>query len=99
MRHQQQHLLAALTMVIDHLRTPDKVAPALEGLGRRHVGYRVQASHYVAITHVALDVIRETMGEAWTPEVEEAWHQGLEAVCAVMLGAHQDAVGDRHAGH
>jgi hypothetical protein len=43
MRHQQQHLLAALTMVIDHLRTPDAVAPAGGAAGdttsrRRHYG-------------------------------------------------------------
>lgn len=98
MRHQQQHLLAALTMVIDHLRTPDAVAPAVEALGRRHVGYRVQASHYVAVTHVALDVIRETLGDQWTPEVDEAWHRGLDAVSAVMLAAHQQALQEARRG-
>ncbi|MEZ5287534.1 MAG: protein kinase [Vicinamibacterales bacterium] len=99
MRHQQQHLLAALTLVIDHLRTPDAVAPALEALGRRHVGYHVQASHYVALTHVALDVIRETLGDDWSPDIDEAWHRGLDAVCGVMLGAHRSVLADeRRAG-
>jgi hemoglobin-like flavoprotein/Ran GTPase-activating protein (RanGAP) involved in mRNA processing and transport len=98
MRQQQQHLLAALTMVIDHLRTPDVIAPAVEALGRRHVGYRVQASHYVAVTHVALDVIRETLGDQWTPEVDEAWHRGLDAVSAVMLAAHQQTLQEAKGG-
>lgn len=98
MRHQQQHLLAALTMVIDHLRSPDAVAPAVAALGQRHVGYRVQASHYVAVTHVALDVIRETLGEQWTPDVDEAWHRGLDAVSAVMLAAHQQALREARRG-
>jgi hemoglobin-like flavoprotein len=73
-------------------RSPDAVLPMLEALGRRHVGYRVQASHYVALTHVALEVIRQTLGEAWTEETDEAWHRGLDAVTAVMLAAHRQAL-------
>jgi hemoglobin-like flavoprotein len=73
---------------------------ALRELGERHVGYGVFASHYQAVTSTMLDVIRQTLGEAWVEETENAWHDGLEAVSAIMLAAHRRHVvaGGREAG-
>ncbi|HUU34444.1 MAG TPA: globin domain-containing protein, partial [Vicinamibacterales bacterium] len=39
MRRQQQHLIAALTLVIDQLRSPEQAEAHLRALGERHVGY------------------------------------------------------------
>ena len=97
MKRQQQHLLSTLAMVIEHLRAPDAVAHALAELGARHVGYGVYASHYQAVSGTMLDAIRQTLGHAWSEDVERAWHDGLEAVTAVMLRAHRDAMPARHA--
>ncbi|MGE0041936.1 MAG: protein kinase [Vicinamibacterales bacterium] len=87
MRRQQQHLLQALTLVIDHLRAPDLVTPQLEALAVRHAGYGAYPSQYQIVTAVILDTLRETLGARWTDEVEAAWHDGLEAIAAVMIGA------------
>jgi serine/threonine protein kinase/hemoglobin-like flavoprotein/Ran GTPase-activating protein (RanGAP) involved in mRNA processing and transport len=89
MKRQQQHLLASLAMVIENLRAPDTVAEAVRELGERHVGYGVFASHYQAVTSTMLDAMRQTLGEAWGEETENAWHDGLEAVSAIMLEAHR----------
>jgi len=90
-RHQYQHLLSALGMVIDHLRSPDQSTPLVAELGRRHVRYHVQASHYAALTVVLLDVIGQTLGDRWTPDMEDAWREGLQAIATVMIQAHRDA--------
>ena len=87
MRQQQQHLMAALTMVIENLRNPDLLAPQLEALGARHAGYGVFPSQYQAVTSTLLDTLRRTMGEEWTEEVEAAWHDGLEAIARTMIRA------------
>lgn len=91
MRRQQQHLASALAMVIDHLRAPDQVTGALEALAARHVGYGVYPSHYQAVVTTMVDTLREVMGDEWTPELDDAWHDGMTAIAAVMMRAQQRA--------
>jgi hemoglobin-like flavoprotein/Ran GTPase-activating protein (RanGAP) involved in mRNA processing and transport/tRNA A-37 threonylcarbamoyl transferase component Bud32 len=90
MRRQHHHMMAALTMVIDHLRAPDEAAAQLRALGERHVGYHVYPSHYQAATSVLVEAIRDTMGGLWTEDLEAAWHDGLEAVATAMIEAQQE---------
>ncbi|MEZ5292389.1 MAG: protein kinase [Vicinamibacterales bacterium] len=85
MRRQQQHLVGALTLVIDHLRSPDQSEPHLRALGERHAGYGAFPSHYPAVTGVLVDTIREMLGADWNDEVESAWHEGLDAVAGAMM--------------
>lgn len=98
MKRQQQHLLAMLAMVIDHLRHPDVATRSLHDLGTRHVDYGVGASHYFTMCDVLLDTIRQTLGEAWTPETGDAWREGLDAISTVMMQAHRDAGAGRDRG-
>ncbi|MEZ5419186.1 MAG: protein kinase [Vicinamibacterales bacterium] len=85
MRRQQQHLVAALTLVIDNLRSPEQSEPHLRALGERHGGYGAFPSHYPAVTGVLVDTIREMLGTDWNDEIESAWHDGLDAVAAAMM--------------
>ena len=85
MRGQQQHLMTALTMVIESLRSPDLVAEHLQQLGGRHRDYGVVATHYPAVAGVLMDTLRDALGGGWTEEVEAAWHDGLEAIARTML--------------
>ena len=85
MRRQQQHLVAALTQVIDNLRAPEKAEPHLRALGERHAGYGAFPSHYPAVTGVLVDTIRDVLGADWNEEVEAAWHDGLDAVAGAMM--------------
>jgi hemoglobin-like flavoprotein len=88
MRQQQQHLMASLAMVIDHMRNPDLAASHLQALGARHSGYGVFPSHYQAVTHALLDTIRELSGDGWSEELEAAWHDGIDAIARTMMAAH-----------
>jgi hemoglobin-like flavoprotein/Ran GTPase-activating protein (RanGAP) involved in mRNA processing and transport len=91
MRRQQQHFVAALTLVIEHLRAPDAAAAHLRALGARHADHGAWPSHYPAVTGVLLDTLRDAMGPSWTKEVEAAWQQGLDAVSAAMIDGQQAA--------
>ena len=84
---QQQHLLASLVHVVDHLREPDRVHESLKALGQRHWGYGVLPSHYYAVASTLLDTIREVLGEHGTEAVLEAWSEGIDAICQVMMSA------------
>ncbi|MGE0864111.1 MAG: protein kinase [Vicinamibacterales bacterium] len=85
MRNQQQHLAAALTLVIDHLRSPDTAITHLRALGARHVGHGVQPSHYSAVAGILLETLRAASGGGWSDDLEAAWHDGLQAICAAMM--------------
>jgi methyl-accepting chemotaxis protein len=85
MRRQQQHLGAALTLIIDHLRSLDDAGEYLRELGARHAGFGAFASHYPAVAAVLVDALRDATGDGWTEELEGAWFDGLEAVSAAMV--------------
>lgn len=87
-RRQQQHLLAALGMVVRKLSEPQDLSATLISLGRRHVGYNVQPEQYLAITTTLVDVIAEFAGDLWSPQLQDAWREGLYAVSALMLRGH-----------
>lgn len=89
MKRQQQHLVSALAMIIDNLRNPDLVAHELEALGERHVDYGTFPSHYQAMAGILLDTLRHWTGDRWSAELDDAWHDGLEAIATVMLRGHQ----------
>jgi Ran GTPase-activating protein (RanGAP) involved in mRNA processing and transport/hemoglobin-like flavoprotein len=90
MSRQKQHLFSALALVIENLRRPDAVLRNLTELGKRHIGYGVNPSHYYAVSSTLLDVIRETLGNNWNDSVQEAWSDGLEAISRVMMNAHRE---------
>ena len=92
MPEQKQKLLASLVLVIQNLRHPDKLVPALQQLGARHVSYGTKPEHYGAVAETLLTVMAEFAGPAWTPEVHQAWADALNAVAQIMLeGAKQAA--------
>jgi methyl-accepting chemotaxis protein len=89
-KEQQKKLLAALVLVIQNLRHPDRLTKALQQLGGRHAGYGAKPPHYDAVAKTLLEVLGEFAGSAWTPTVKKAWADALGAVKTIMLeGARQ----------
>jgi nitric oxide dioxygenase len=85
MKEQRKHLLGALALVIQHLRKPEVLTSALQGLGRRHVTYGIGAEHYPLVGTVLLETFADFLGERWTPAYQDAWEQAYEAVSKIML--------------
>jgi methyl-accepting chemotaxis protein len=89
-KEQQKKLLAAIVLVIQNLRHPDRLTKALQQLGGRHAGYGAKPPHYDAVAKTLLEVFGEFAGSAWTPPVKKAWADALGAVKTIMLeGARQ----------
>ena len=77
MRSQRSKLIAALQLVIAHVRKPEKLVPALQKMGRQHEKYGAQPEHYQAVAATLLDVMSEIAGPNWTPQVNWAWSDAL----------------------
>ena len=96
MKQQKKKLLGSITLIIQNLRKPELLQHALMEMGGRHVGYGVQPGHYAAVKENLLAVLAEFAGEAWTPQVNQAWSEALSLVNTIMLeGAKQASTSSR----
>lgn len=84
---QRRALLGALGMVVNNLRSPEKLTEFLAGLGQRHVAYGAAEAHYEVVGGVLLQTLAELAGELWNDELQSAWAAAYGAVRDIMLAA------------
>ena len=87
MKEQKMKLLQMLGMAVKGLDNLEQLVPAVENLGRRHVGYGVKDSHYDTVGDALLWTLEKGLGEDFTPEVMEAWTQTYITLASVMKNA------------
>ena len=81
---QRGTLAAALAIVVHHADNLSSVAPALEDMGRRHVGYGVTDAHYDSVGRALIQAIAEFHGQSFTPAIRDAWAAAYGAVASTM---------------
>ncbi|WP_437543791.1 alpha/beta fold hydrolase [Sorangium sp. So ce367] len=84
MREQRLKLAAALQLVVDNLRAPDKLVEMLEALGRRHAAYAALPEHFDAVGRALLEALEELEGDAWSPVTARAWAGAYAQVAEAM---------------
>ena len=87
MEAQRSRLLRALVHVVQLVDRPDDLVPYLDQLGRDHRKFDVIAEHYEALGVALISAIRAFSGEAWTPDVEQAWTEAYSLVADTMIRA------------
>lgn len=87
MAEQGRKLMATLGFVVAGLRTPEKILGAVADLGRRHVGYGVQDSHYDTVGAALLWTLEQGLGPDFTPETKSAWTEAYTLLASVMKNA------------
>jgi hemoglobin-like flavoprotein len=87
MKSQGAKLMTSLKLVVKGLEQPERILPAVRSLGQRHVSYGVQNSHYETVGAALLWTLGEGLGDAFTPEVEEAWTAAYALLANVMQEA------------
>jgi hemoglobin-like flavoprotein len=73
MSEQGDRLMQMLAAAIELLDRPASLQPVLLKLGQRHAGYGVVDAHYASVGAALLDTLSAGLGDAFTPEVREAW--------------------------
>jgi hemoglobin-like flavoprotein len=69
----------------------DSLAPVLQDLARRHVGYGVQEEHYATVGSALLQTLEQGLGDDFTPPVKAAWSAVYGVVADVMITAAKSA--------
>ena len=82
---QAKMLRSAVISVVDHLDDPTWLTETLGELGARHASWGVMAQMYDAVTECMVAAMVEIGGNAWTPQMTDAWLEALDAVSGLML--------------
>jgi hemoglobin-like flavoprotein len=84
---QGTELMAAIGLAVERLEEPSSIAPCMEALSRRHVGYGLRTGHYVTIGDALIWTLEQSLAEAFTPRVKEAWVAAYQLLSASMIEA------------
>jgi hemoglobin-like flavoprotein len=77
-------------VAVNGLDRLDSIVPAVQDLGRRHVVYGVKPEHYDTVGAALIQTLGQGLGEAFTPQVKDAWIK----VYGVLAGAMKSAAYD-----
>jgi hemoglobin-like flavoprotein len=87
MKQQGRMLMQAIGLAVKGLQQPETILPTIQDLGKRHKGYGVQTEHYATVGAALLWTLEQGLGEAFTPEVKDAWTAAYTLLATVMQEA------------
>lgn len=59
---------------------------AVERIAQKHIGYAIHAEHYPFVANALLDAIKDTLGDAATPEILTAWGEAYWFLADILKG-------------
>jgi hemoglobin-like flavoprotein len=80
-----------LTVVVQGLSRPQQMLGAVEELGRRHLIYGARTEHYAVFGAALLWTLQTGLGDAFTPDVREAWASAYLFLSSTMQQAAEKA--------
>jgi len=87
MKKQGAMLMSTLGLAVGSLNNLEKILPAVRSLGMRHAGYGVTAQDYQPVAEAFLWTLEYYLGDAFTPELQEAWVIAYTTLAGVMIEA------------
>lgn len=87
MEEQGRKLMKMIGTAVNGLDDLNAVVPAVQDLGRRHVGYGVKDEHYDTVGSALIWTLDQGLGEDFTPETQEAWTEVYTLLATTMKDA------------
>lgn len=87
MKAQGKKLMQMLAVAVKGLDNLDQLVVAVENLGRRHMVYGVKDIHYDTVGAALLWTLERGLGEAFIPEVRDAWAETYTMLATIMQRA------------
>jgi len=88
-RRKLMQMLVGAVKGLDHL---DRLVPIVQDLGRRHAAYGVMDAHYDTVGSALLWTLEKGLGDAFTPEVKDAWAAVYGLLATTMKDAAREAL-------
>lgn len=67
---------------IDHLEV---LAPTVERIAQKHIGYDIKPEHYPSVANALLGAIEHVLGAAATQEILSAWGEAYWALAGILM--------------
>lgn len=87
MKEQGNKLMTMLGAAVAGLSNLEALIPVLQDLGKRHVDYKVEPSHYDTVGAALLDTLKVGLGDEFTSDVKDAWASVYTTMAKVMIDA------------
>jgi hemoglobin-like flavoprotein len=98
MKEQGRKLMAMLNTAVNSLDNIEALIEPLKQSGKAHAGYGVKAEDYQKVGDSFLWTLEKGLGDAFTPDVKEAWTVVYTTVAGVMIeGAGYAATAEKKA--
>ena len=89
---QGHKLMQMINTAVGSLTKLEELIPAVQALGKRHSSYGVIDEHYATVGSALLWTLEKGLGEAFTPEVNEAWTETYNVLATTMKTAAAELV-------
>lgn len=83
---QQRSLAAAVLAYAQHIENPEVLRHMLDRIESKHVTLEVQPAHYPIVGQFLLGAIKETLGDAATDDILDAWAAAYGQLADIMIG-------------
>jgi nitric oxide dioxygenase len=87
---QQQSLAAAVFAYAANIGTPEALGPVVKRIVHKHVSVGIRAEHYPIVGHHLLGAIAETLGDAATQPLLDAWKEAYTSLANLLIAAEAD---------
>jgi hemoglobin-like flavoprotein len=91
MADQRRKLMGMIGTAVANLGNWASIAAAVAALGQRHVAYGVETDDYDTVGKALIATLEKGLGDAFTPDVREAWLACYAAVAGEMIGGAKTA--------
>ena len=91
LKSQGRKLTSMLNTAVVNLHKVEEIVPAVQDLGRRHVGYGVKDSDYDTVGAALLWTLGRGLGEEFDAAAKEAWTGAYTALATIMKAAAAEA--------
>lgn len=91
LKKQSLMLMTVIGLAVRGLDRQEAIATSIQSLGNRHHGYGVMAADYNTFGAALIWALQQSMGDAFTPEVKDAWVKAYDTLSAAMKASTHDA--------
>ena len=84
MAHQGEKLIDMLDAAVNGLGKPQAIESSLKHLGQRHARYGASEGDYDTVAASLIWTLEQGLGDAFTPDVRQAWAQAYATLIALM---------------